>query len=101
MAAIKPQASGGPAKGIKKAGAQSTFIAGWEYDENNMTLITHMKNGAIYEHKGQFSPEAWDELTTAKNPAKHWANFVKGQYASVRVKVVKAPNSEIKTGGHK
>ncbi len=87
-------------KPLVKIGAKSSFIAEFEYDEHNATLTTHMKNGAIYQHK-QVDPDDWEGLKTAKSQGKYWSDFIRGQKASVRVKVQKAPNSEVKTSGRK
>ncbi len=82
---------------LVKVGAKSSFIAEFEYDENNMTLTTHMKNGSIYQHKMVVRSE-WDALKTAKSQSKHWADFIRGKKASVIIKSQKSPNSGIKTG---
>lgn len=77
---------------------QSSFIGAMEYDQGNFTLTTHMKSGAIYQHK-QVYPAEWEALKTAKNHSKQWADSIRGKKPSVRVKAHKAPNSEIKLGG--
>lgn len=82
---------------LQKIAAKSSFIASFEYDSANLTLTTHMKTGAIYQHKFVI-PTEWDALQTAKSQGKHWSDFIRGKKASVVVKKVKAPNSEIKTG---
>lgn len=76
---------------------QSSFIAAFEYDPGNLTLTTHMMNGAIYQHKG-FDTDDWEELKTSQNHGKHWSNFVKGKKRGVLVKSAKMPNSAIKLG---
>jgi hypothetical protein len=78
--------------------AQSSFIAEFEYDQANLTLTTHLKSGAIYQHKF-FLPADWTNLQTSQNHSKHWADNIKGKHASVRVKTVKTPRSEIHRKG--
>ncbi len=85
---------------LKKMPIQSSFIAELEYDEANLTLTTHLLNGAVYQHKFVL-PSEFVGLQTAKNPSKHWADNIRGKKASVRVVVKKAPRSEIKTGRSK
>ncbi len=100
MASIAGVKLAGPSRSSKapvKLGAKSSFIAEFEYDEGNVTLTTHMKNGAIYQHKFVV-PSEWDALKTAKSQSKYWSDFIRGKKASVVVKAQKAPNSAIKTG---
>ncbi len=85
---------------IVKVAVQSSFIAGFEYDQANLTLTTHLKSGAIYQHKF-VTPGDFNLLQTSKNPSKHWSQAIKGKKASVRVKISKAPNSEIRKGDKK
>ncbi len=92
-----PASTGRSTAPLKKMGAQSSFIAEFEYDESNLTLTTHLKNGAVYQSKF-FLPSEWTELQTSQNHSKHWADNIRGKKASVRVIVKKAPNSEIKKG---
>ena len=87
-------------KPLEKLGAQSSFIAEFEYDARNLTLTTHMKNGAIYQHK-MVDGDDWDALKTSKSQGKYWSDFIRGKKASVRVKIAKSPNSGIKTLGRK
>lgn len=84
--------------GFPSFSPQSSFIALLEYDQQNLTLTTHLKNGAIYQHKS-VSPMDWAGLQAAQNSGSHWSKFIKGQKTSVKVKKIKAPNSGIKTGG--
>ncbi len=97
MASVSGSQPSGSTPGIQKMPSQSSFIAGFEYDQANLTLTTHLKSGAIYQHKF-FLPSEWSALQTAQDHSKHWADKVRGKKASVRVKSAKAPNSEIKTG---
>ncbi len=83
-----------------KVGAKSSFIAEFEYDEHNLTLTTHMKNGAIYQHK-MVDPDDWEGLKTAPSQGKYWSDLIRGKKQSVRVKISKAPNSEVKKQGRK
>lgn len=98
MASVSSNAKAQTAKGIKTIPANSSFIAAFEYDENNLTLTTHFKNGSIYQHKF-VTPGDWDLLQTAKSQSKHWGTAIKGNKIGVTVKREKAPNSEIKLGG--
>lgn len=82
---------------LQTIAVQSSFIAALEYDQQNLTLTTHLKSGAIYQHKFCL-PMDWELLKTAKNPSKHWAQNIKGKKASVRIKVAKSPTAGIKTG---
>jgi hypothetical protein len=79
---------------------KSSFIAVLEYDEQNLTLTTHMKNGAIYQAKN-VDPDEWEELQAAPNASSYWSNNIRGAKESVKLKVVRAPNSGIKLGGSK
>ena len=78
----------------------SSFIAAFEYDQNNLTLTTHLKSGAIYQAKFVL-PSEWTALQTSQNHSKHWANHIKGKKLSVTVKSAKAPRSEMKKKGRK
>jgi predicted nucleic acid-binding Zn ribbon protein len=82
---------------LKKMPAQSSFIAQFEYDEANLTLTTHLKSGAVYQHKFVV-PSEFVALQTARNQSKHWADNIRGKKQSVCVVVKKAPRSELKTG---
>lgn len=84
--------------GFKSFSPQSSFISMLEYDQQNLTLTTHMKNGAIYQHK-MVTPMDWEALQHAQNVGRHWSGMIRGQKAAVKIKRVKAPNSGIKTGG--
>lgn len=84
-------------KPLVKIGAKSSFIAEFEYDAHNLTLTTHMKNGAIYQHK-MVDPDDWEGLKTAESQGKYWSDFIRGKKTSTRVKIAKAPNSEVKKG---
>lgn len=75
----------------------SSFIGAFEYDQNNLTLTTWMKSGAVYQHKFVL-PSEWTALQTSQNHSKHWANAIKGKKLSVTVKSAKSPNAGIKTG---
>lgn len=97
MASIANRQPAAQARGIEKISIQSSFIAAVEYDQQNLTLTTWLKSGAVYQHKFVV-PGDWVALQTAKNPSKHWANAIKGKKLSVRVKSAKAPNSAIRTG---
>ncbi|MDE2099543.1 MAG: KTSC domain-containing protein [Patescibacteria group bacterium] len=74
---------------------KSSFISLFEYDIQNLTLTTHLKSGAVYQHKF-FLPVEWDNLKTAQNHSKHWANNICGKHASVRVITRRSPRSELK-----
>ena len=78
----------------------SSFIALFEYDTANLTLTTHLRSGAIYQHKFVL-PSEWTALQTSQNHSKHWANAIRGKKLSVTVKSAKAPRSEIKKKGRK
>jgi hypothetical protein len=78
---------------------RSSFLALLEYDQNNLTLTSHLLNGSIYQAKF-FLPTDWEALKTSQNHGKHWANNVKGKKLSVRIKSAKAPKSEIKRRNH-
>ena len=89
--------NGMPLQPIQTVAVQSSFIAAMEYDQVNLTLTTHLKSGAIYQHKFCL-PQEWEMLKTAKSPASHWSKAIKGKKASVRIKSAKAPTASIKTG---
>lgn len=96
MASVNNNSSAGQATpGILKIGSQSSFIAAFEYDQQNLTLTTHMKNGAIYQHKFVV-PSEFTALQTSQNHSKHWSDSIRGKKLSVKVKVAKAPRSDIK-----
>jgi hypothetical protein len=82
---------------IQAIGAKSSFIAALEYDQQNLTLTTHMKNGAIYQHK-YVTPLDWNALQQSQDHSSHWSKNIRGKKMSVRVKVAKAPRSELKHG---
>jgi hypothetical protein len=71
---------------------KSSFIAALEYDEQNLTLTTHMINGAIYQHKFVL-PSDWQGLQTSQNHGKFWSRAIEGKKQSVRVKIARSPNS--------
>lgn len=83
------------APGIVTMPAMSSFIAAFEFDQANLTLVSHFKSGAIYESKF-FLPINWTDLQTSQNHSKHWANNIKGKHLTVKVKSAKSPKSEIK-----
>ena len=62
----------------------STFIALLEYDAANATLTTHLKSGAIYQHKQVF-PMEWDKLKTSQNHGRYWSTSISGKKLSVKV----------------
>lgn len=94
MASVNNPTAQPPAVGIVTMPANSSFIAAFEYDQQNLTLTTHLKSGAIYQAKFVL-PLDWTALQTSQNHGKHWANNIKGKKLSVRVKSAKAPRSEI------
>lgn len=75
--------------------AKSSWIAAFEYDAANLTLTTHLKSGAIYQHKF-VTPLDWQTLQASQNHAKHWADSIKGKKICVRIKSAKAPKGDIK-----
>jgi hypothetical protein len=77
---------------------QSSFIALLEYDQQNLTLTTHLKSGAIYQHK-MVTPMDWTAMQAAQNHGSFWSRMIKGKKTSVKVKKVRAPNSGIKSRG--
>jgi hypothetical protein len=85
---------------IQKMAAQSSFIAAYEYDQANLTLTTHLKSGAIYQHKFVL-PSEFQALQTSQNHSKHWAEHIKGKKLSVTIKSAKSPKSAIKKQGRK
>lgn len=95
MAAINTPAAPAAMPGLVTMPAMSSFIAAFEYDQANLTLTAHMKDGSIYQSKF-FPPRNWTDLQTSQNHSKHWANNVKGKHLTVRVKSAKSPKSEIK-----
>jgi len=90
VAAIK-----GPAAGIQRLPIQSSFIASFDYDAQNLTLTTHLKSNAIYQHKF-VTPLDWEALKSAKSPSKYWASAIKGKKQSVKVLSAKAPRADVK-----
>lgn len=97
MASVARPAGAASSPAIEKLAAQSSWIAEFEYDAANLTLTTHLRSGAIYQHKFVL-PSEFLALTTAQNHSKHWADTIRSKKASVKVRSAKAPNSEIKTG---
>ena len=95
MASVANQIPAPAAQGLQTLASNSSFIAAFEYDATNLTLVTFLKSGAIYEHKF-FLPNEWTDLQTSQNHGKHWSTHVKGKHLSVTVKKAKAPKSEIK-----
>jgi hypothetical protein len=83
--------------GIINIPAQSSFISAFEYDPANLTLTTHLKSGAIYQHKF-VTPGDFDLLRTSKDHSRFWSTSIRGKKQSVRVKVSKSPNSGIRKG---
>lgn len=86
---------GGPARmqrtdKIVTLPVQSSFIAAMDYDPTNLALTTHMKNGAIYQHKFVL-PSDWEDLKAAQNHSKFWSDNIRGKKASVRIKSAKSP----------
>jgi hypothetical protein len=94
MAAINAIAAPQPI-GIVTMPATSSFLAAFEYDQQNLTLTTHMKNGAIYQQKF-FLPMDWLALQTSQDHSKHWSKNVRGKKLSVKIKSAKAPKSSLK-----
>lgn len=68
-----------------------------EYDGDNLTLTTFLKNNSIYQHK-MVTPMEFEALKTATNIGKHWSNNITGKKTSVKVKTVKSPKADIKKG---
>jgi aromatic ring hydroxylase len=93
MASVHGMGAKPAAPGIVKMAAQSSFIAAFEYDQASLTLTTHLKNGAIYQHKFVV-PSEFEQLRTSKSQSRHWSDAIRGKKQSVRVKVSKAPDSE-------
>lgn len=83
------------APGLEIFPAMSSWIAAFEYDAANLTLTTHLRSGALYQHK-MVLPLDWESLKTSQNHSKHWANNIKGKKISVKIKGAKAPLSETK-----
>jgi hypothetical protein len=97
MASVNGSSRPASSPAIETIPAQSPFIAAFEYDAQNLTLTTHLKNGAIYQYKFVV-PGDWAALQTSQNQSKHWSDNIRAKKQSVRVKAQKSPNSEIKTG---
>ncbi len=95
MASVSLPNEPAQAPAIQKVAANSSFISEFEYDPTNLTLTTHLKSGAIYQHKF-VTPLEFAQLQTSQNHSKHWSNSIKGRKVSVTVKATKAPNSEIR-----
>lgn len=74
---------------------QSSFLALLEYDQANLTLTSHLKSGAVYQHKFVI-PADWAALQTSQNHGKHWSSNIKGKKLSVKIKTVRAPKAELK-----
>lgn len=97
MASVAGQPGSGSNPAIEKVASQSSWIASFEYDPANLTLTTHLKSGAIYQHKFVV-PSEWTALKTAQSHSKHWADHIRGKKVSVTVKSAKSPNGQIKLG---
>lgn len=97
MAGVAGQPGSGSNPAIEKVASQSSWIAAFEYDPTNLTLTTHLKSGAIYQHKFVV-PSEWENLKSAQSHSKHWADHIRGKKVSVTVKSAKAPDGKIKLG---
>lgn len=84
-------------QGLQGLAAKSSYIAAFEYDQTNLRLTTHMKNGAIYQH-AFVVPGEWLGLQTSPSQGKYWADNIRGKKQSIKIKAVKTPTSEIKGG---
>ena len=93
-------ATAAPAQGIVTMPAVSSFIAAFEYDATQLTLTTHLKSGAIYQHKF-VTPLEFSLLQTSQNHSKHWSDNIKGKKVPVKAKVIRSPTAEIKHKGRK
>ena len=90
-----PPVTNASSGGIIKTVLQSSFIAAVEYDQANLTLTTHFKNGAIYQHKFVM-PTEHTALITSQNHGKAWSTQIKGKKQGVKIRKIKAPRAEIK-----
>ena len=97
MASISQPAKSNAQPAIQTMPSQSNFISALEYDTANLTLTTHMKNGAIYQHKFVL-PSEWTALQTSQNHGKLWSDTIRSKKMHVKIKSAKSPRSEIKTG---
>ncbi|MDE2020353.1 MAG: KTSC domain-containing protein [Patescibacteria group bacterium] len=82
-------------KPIDSFAPMSSFISLLEYDQNNLTLTTHMLSGAIYQHKF-FVPLEWDALKTSQDHGSYWSRAVRGKKLAVRLKASKSPRANLK-----
>lgn len=81
-----------PAQGLQSFAPKSSFLSFCEYDPTNLTLTTHLKSGAIFQHKFVL-PLEWTNFQTAQNHGSFWSKSIKGKHLSVKVKHVKSPNA--------
>jgi hypothetical protein len=80
--------------------SNSSWIAAFEYDQANMRLTAHLKDGSIYQHTFVTSLD-WDALRTSKNHSQHWSRAIKGKKLAVKIRSAKSPTASIKLGGRK
>ncbi len=92
MASVAGLTGQSSAKAIQSFVPTSSFISLLEYDESNLTLTTHLSNGAIYQHHFVL-PVEFDALKTSQNHGKYWSNNIKGKTLGTKVKGIKAPNA--------
>ena len=94
MAGIAQPTVPAPVPQLQTLVPQSSFLALFEYDQQNLTLTSHLKSGAIYQHKFVL-PADWTALQTSQNHGKHWSSQIKGKKLSVTVKKARSPRSGI------
>ena len=63
----------------------SSFLEAIEYDSVNYRLTVHFKNGAIHQHP-MFFPIMWSTFKIAPSHGSHYANNIKGKFASIQIR---------------
>ena len=74
--------------------AKSSFLAAFQYDEVNMRLTIHMKDGKIYQY-AQVFPSEWTALVTSQNHNKFYSDAIRGKKSSIKIKASPAPTSQL------
>lgn len=78
--------------------AKSSWIDAFEYDQQNLRLTVHLKNGSKYQYIF-YLPVAWNQLQTSQDHSEHFSRNIRGKYGSVRIRNAnkgKKPNKVIK-----
>lgn len=75
--------------------AKSSWIAAFQYDNVNLRLTLHARDGKIYQY-ASFSPSEWDALQTSQNHDKFFSDGIRGKFKSTKIRKVPAPTSQLR-----